>query len=232
MTTIVVGRLDGGSRLVIEHAERLAFDFFTNDASSTGDDPYDAWAGRTEPNRITTDDLHAINRTMRARSPLTAWSDFTRPDEPPLAWLSALPTDVGLFDLDDAEWDRAGYDALLGAVFTGIVGPYRNLAVATKVLHLKRPRLFPVLDRLVVEQIGGIGKPAMTMMRHLRAQGRANCPGLSSIQADLEKAHLTRTHVRILDALLWASHSASSMGKVLERWERRMAPTSDAHPEP
>jgi len=230
MTSVVVPRLDGGPRLVIEDAQGLAFDFFTKDASSSGTDPYDAWTGRTDPDRITTDDLYAINRTMRARSPHTAWSVFTGPTDPPLPWLTALDPHVGLFDLDDPEWERGGYDALLADAFAAIIGPYRNLAVATKVLHLKRPRLFPVLDRLVVEQIGGIGRPVMTLMRHIRAQGRANYVGLSLIQADLEEVHLLRSHVRILDALLWASHPASSLGPDLAQWERRIGAKSDARP--
>lgn len=37
----------------------------------------------------------------------------------------------------------------------GIAAPGRNVSVATKMMHLKRPKLFPVLDALVVQSIGG-----------------------------------------------------------------------------
>ena len=40
------------------------------------------------------------------------------------------------------------------AAFAAMCGPYRGLSVVSKMLHLKRPRLIPLLDALVVEQLG------------------------------------------------------------------------------
>lgn len=38
---------------------------------------------------------------------------------------------------------------------TAMKGPRRDVAVITKMLHLKRPSLVPVLGSLVIEQLGG-----------------------------------------------------------------------------
>jgi hypothetical protein len=76
-TTVKVWRLDAGPVLVIEHAELLAQDFFTTDESSVGDSAYDQQVGKGDPDRITVQDVVAINTTMRARSPHTAWEVLT-----------------------------------------------------------------------------------------------------------------------------------------------------------
>jgi hypothetical protein len=107
---------------------------------------------------------------------------------------------------------------------TSAVAPYRNLSVATKVLHLKRPHLFPVLDSLVAQQIGGVGRPAMELMDHIRAVGRANQEALLLIDASLDEVGIRRTAVRILDALLWASHLAAGLAPRLRRWRHVMRP--------
>jgi hypothetical protein len=57
--------------------------------------------------------------------------------------------------------------------FEAIRAPYRTQAVATKVLHLKRWRLVPVLDSLVAQQLGASAStPTITLVEHLRAHGR------------------------------------------------------------
>jgi hypothetical protein len=88
--------------------------------------------------------------------------------------------------LPDREWERLGCTELLEAVFAAALGPYRNHAVATKVLHLKRPLLIPILDSLVVEQIGGGERtPAIDLVLHLRAEGQRNRIALRQVQASL-----------------------------------------------
>jgi hypothetical protein len=92
------------------------------------------------------------------------------------------------------------------AAFAAAIAPYRQLAIATKVLHLKRPLLFPVLDALVVEQPGGVGRPPIALLLHLRGEAQRNRLTLHQVQTNLQKAHITRMLIRILDALLWSSH--------------------------
>ncbi|MGD0121693.1 MAG: DUF6308 family protein [Candidatus Limnocylindrales bacterium] len=222
-----IERMDGGPRLLIECADDLAVAFFSNDASSTGSDSFDAHAGAGTPDRVTDNDITVINQTMRARSPHDQWNKFTRHDEP-LTWLAALDPSWDLFDLSAAEWVRVR--PAIEQALREVIGPYRNLAVATKVLHLKRPGIFPVLDSLVVDQIGGGSHPAIEMVSHLRDQGIANRAALDAIRERLaativDDQPIRRSPVRILDGLLWTSHPRTSLAaKHLIGWERVMRP--------
>lgn len=65
-TTLWIDRLDG-ERLVLDGLG-LARGFFLGDPSSISAGSYDSLAGLGEGGRITTVDIQAINRTMRARS--------------------------------------------------------------------------------------------------------------------------------------------------------------------
>ena len=220
-TTVIVRRTDGGPDLVIEHAEQLAYDFFTLDDSSVGPKAFDAQVGKGDPDRITVEDVVAINTTMRARSPHTAWAALTDRTDP-LPWLAALPTEAGLFRETDARW--AELRPAVEAALTAVAAPYRNLSVGTKVLHAKRPHLFPVLDSLVIQQVGGGGASAIELMDHLRAVGRANREALLLTDAHLDKAGIRRTQVRILDALLWSSHPAAGLAPKLGGWQSVVRP--------
>jgi hypothetical protein len=224
---IVVRRLDGGPSLIIEDASSLAHAFFSRDPSSTGPNSFDARAGYGDSERITTDDIRAINQTMRARSPHTAWEALTSAG--PLPWLAALDLSWDLVRLRDHEWERFGCTALLEAAFAATIAPYRNLAVATKVLHFKRPSLFPVLDLLVVQQLGGVGQRPIRLLLHLRAEGRRNRLALEHIQKELQQANITRTLIRIMDVLIWSSHPGA--GIAVTGWERVIRPALEANGE-
>jgi hypothetical protein len=229
MDEISIERMDGGPRLVIEEPGVLALEFFSTDASSVGPEAYDQRAGRGEPNRITTADIRAINQTMRARSPHSAWEPLTTAVDD-LPWLAAIGPDWDLIGTSDEAWQAAGGADRLAAAIEASVGPYRRLSVATKVLHLKRPRLFPVLDSLVVDLIGGLAyvpRPARLLL-HLRQQGRANLATLTAIKAELaaQDQPLERSLVRILDALLWSSHPTAGIAATLGDWEHRVRPRS------
>jgi hypothetical protein len=222
---IVIRRLDAGPSLIVEDALSLAYAFFTRDPSSTGPNSFDARAGHGDPERITTDDIRAINQTMRARSPHAAWEALTSAG--PLRWLVALEPSWDLVELSDSEWERLGCTVLLEAAFAATIAKYRNLAVATKVLHLKRPSLFPVLDLLVVQQLGGVGQRPIRLLLHLRAEAQHNRLALEQIQTELQQAHITRTLIRILDALIWSSHPGA--GIALTGWERVIRPAPEAN---
>lgn len=212
-TTIVIERMDGGPRLVIEDAELILWEMIRQDAGARA---FDARAGQGDPNLIQAEDIRAINQ-MRARSSPVAWEPVTGP----ASWLAALDPQQALFEIDDAEWsDRWAY--LIEAALTAAAGPKRGIARVTKILHLKRPRLVPVLDSLVVQQMGGRNRSAIEMVDHLRKVGAKNRNGLGTIADALEKLDVHRTQVRILDVLLWASHPASSLVPSLGRWERHL----------
>jgi hypothetical protein len=103
-------------------------------------------------------------------------------------------------------------------------GPYRQLATVTKLLHLKRPALVPVLDALVIEQIGGRTRTLETVLGHVRRTGQANLPGLLAIQEYLaltlgwDGRPIERTLARILNALLWSTHPGSALYPQLRDW--------------
>ncbi len=224
-TTLVVERLDGGPRLVVERADRLAAWYFGRDAASVGAFAFDDYAGTGDPDRIVDDDITAINRTMRARSPHAVWAEFAEARDP-LPWLRALPRDLSLFDIDAESWASAWADRVAAPV-DALMGPRRNLAVVTKVLHAKRPRLYPVLDSLVVQLVGGSGRPPRELLDHVRRVGRMNEPTLRLVGRQLRAGEPSRrrTRVRILDGILWTAHPGTSLGYEPGMWERRVAPS-------
>jgi hypothetical protein len=224
---VVISRMDGGPRLIIEQPERLAWDFFSQDASSVGPLSYDAHAGRGESNRITFDDIRSINRTMRARSKHSAWAELTSV-EMPLPWLEVIDVEWDLVAMGTSEWESLGLEALLAQAINATMGSYRNLSVTMKILHLKRPKVFPVLDSLVIQQLGASWKPAREILRHLREQGYNNLAVLREIQTLLDERKCHRPLVRILDVLLWATHPSAGLAPGLNSWVHIVRPNDSS----
>lgn len=225
--TLRLARLDG-TELTIENTDRLADLFFALDRSSRGEESYDAMTSRTCPTRIERVDVDAINGPMRARSKPEVWQDLV--DAPDLPWLAALDPEWDLM-FDDARWGADRIPEALIDALVGIIAPYRNVSVATKMLHLKRPALFPVLDRLVVESVGGRisstaspatrASQALVVIEHLRGEIRKHQAELVEIQARLHAIGIDRTATRIMDGLLWMTHPDSELaplGGVVTRW--------------
>ena len=50
---------------------------------------------------------------------------------------------LDLIETDDERWEEAKGGELTSAALEATVGSGRGVSVATKMLHLKRPRLFP-----------------------------------------------------------------------------------------
>lgn len=208
-----VERLDG-EELVLDGLG-LARAFFSEDVTESS---FDSLAGTGNPDRIELADVVTMNRTARARSPHTAWAGLIDVDAP---WLSSLGHDLDLIDLGDRRWKAADGDALVAAALRATIGPGRGMAVATKLLHLKRPRLFPMLDRFVAEMLGA-GLPesggdearaatAAALTRAIRRDGRRNLAALHGIQARLGEDGTRLSLVRIFDAVLWSSHPAAGL---------------------
>jgi Family of unknown function (DUF6308) len=228
MVDIAIQRMDGSEPLLLERAERLAEGFFRLDPSSTRPDGLDLQLGTTPANEISEADVHTINRTFVARSPLSAWKNLFTAGR--LPWLAALDPAWDLIALDEGEWHELDCRDRLVEAFEKIRGPYRGQAVATKMLHLKRWRLVPVCDSLVAHQIGASSSTStIELVDHIRAQGRANLQALSSIQSYLAGRGIDRSLVRILDALLWTSHPASltfPLIGIVRDWTEPAGPTS------
>ncbi len=221
-----------GPPLVIEGAQWLAEHFFRRDPSADGPMSYDAWIDATQRDparrdRIIDGDITAVNRTMAARTPHETWAPIVAGRD--WRWLVALDHRWDLFDLDPVAWRDANAAARLRDAFEAIRRPGLGIAVTTKVLHIKRPRLVPVLDSLVIAQIGGRvdDDPAswVDAIERIGAVGRANLPQLHQIREHLSRVGLpNRTLVRVLDALLWTSNPGSNLFSRLDRWERVVRP--------
>lgn len=214
MVTIAVERLDYRGPLVIERAELVAEVFFRLDASARpgGYDEYIVTSHKLY-DRIVKEDIDALNRTMRARSPVWAWADLIEKGR--LDWLVALGRDWDALALDDATWRALGCSEALAGAFRGIKGLYHGRAVATKLLHLKRPALVPVCDSFVEWQLGASSSTDLVeLVEYIRLQGRRNLTELLAVQASLASRGIERTLVRVFDALLWSTHPASEFGPV------------------
>ena len=217
-----------GPPLVIEGAQWLAEFFFRRDPSAVGAMSYDTWIAATQQDsermtRIIDEDITAVNRTMAARTPHQTWAPIVAGND--WAWLTALDPEWDLFDLEPVAWREAGIATRLRKAFGAIHRPGLGIAVTTKVLHIKRPMLVPVLDSLVIAQIGGrvddVPATWVAAVEHIRAVGRANLPQLRLIRDHLHRVGLPdRTHLRVLDALLWTSSPGSNLFSSLDGWER------------
>ena len=224
---IEIERLDGGSTLVIDGAQWLAELFFRLDPSAVGGSPYDARVAVTPRDRFEDEDITAVNRTMAAHASHIWWSDLLDLERP--KWLADLDTAWDLYQLSDGAWEAERVSERLARALAAMDAKHRKLAVITKMLHLKRPALVPVLDRLVVDQLGAHGKDPVRVIEHMRACGRRNLDALLAVQGHLagmtgeDGLPIRRTLVRITDALLWTAHPGSSLHPLLLDWQTELS---------
>ncbi len=195
--------------LVVPDPYARVLRFFSEDASSIGPLSYDSYiaSGTSPPNRIVLEDVVAINRTMRARSPHKHWTSLIeRGDLPEFAAVD--PTWDTFLTVDD-EWDR--YEVLLRvtSLIDAVLGRGIGVSVATKALHIKRPALIPICDSYVLQLMGipgASGASVAALIQHLRDGRDELLPVLSDMQARLAAAGIHRKLVRISDVLIWGSH--------------------------
>jgi hypothetical protein len=96
----------------------------------------------------------------------------------------------------------------LASVFALVIGKGIGIAVATKVLHVKRPRLIPVCDSYVLRLMGipgqnaGSGLALVECLRTLRTQWT---PPLQQLQRSLRDMGHDRSLIRIADAVMWSA---------------------------
>ena len=210
-TTLRIQRRDGD--LLALEAGPIAELFFSQPITSG----YQRASISTRPDAILWRDIDLINSYMGARSPNRVWQPLVgkRP-----RWLTNINPRLDLIRASPHTWKAVGGDDLIRKALLACVGPGRNIAVATKLLHLKRPRLFPILDRVVVELLGerfGVKSEAdaragdaANLILHLRDEGRANLPALRETQARVNAVTQQRVPlIRILEAVLWASNPSA-----------------------
>jgi hypothetical protein len=223
--TITVQRLGTAPALFIEDAVKVASFFFANDASAIGPRSYDARVAMNPTDRFERADIEAINGSMRARSPYEAWQQLL--DHPSPTWLADLDPSWDLVRTPDREWQTQGCAVALTTAIDAMRVRRVGRAMATKVLHLKRPALVPILDALVIDLIGGRAyerpTPTGVLVKHLRVVAIENARSLRAIQRQLAASGYRATEVRILDAILWMAHPRSSLHSRLG-WPTRLAP--------
>jgi hypothetical protein len=222
--------------LVIEGAQWLSETFFRSDPSAVGQNSYDAWIRETQldparRDRVSDGDVTAVNRTMAARTAHKKWAPVV--DATDWSWLEAIDPTWDLFEMEAPTWEAARVPSRLKAAFDATKRPGLHLAVISKVLHIKRPRMFPVLDSVVIQQVGStISNDVgtwVTAMEHVRAVGRSNLAALNQIREHLAARGMEdRSLVRILDGLLWVSSPGSGLFSHLSGWERVIRPRPQA----
>jgi Family of unknown function (DUF6308) len=220
-TTLRLERMsrNGPGDLLVLDGMGLACQFF--EAVSSG---FDDLAGATTPNRISRADIDLLNQVMGTRSPVVHWESFFGR---PLRFLERLDPQLDLIRASDRHWRQVGAEQHVGAAIAALSGANRGPATVTKLLHLKRPRLFPIVDRLTREVLGaprpaaveGFGDTEwlVQLVLHLREQGRRNLPALKLIQHQLRAVGVDRSLIRIIDTVLWASHPAAGGSAVTGR---------------
>jgi Family of unknown function (DUF6308) len=228
-TPIIVGRLRGLPPLLVEDGFGMADFFFKADASA-GAGGYDEWVAENHRDRIELHDVEIINGTMRARSSYEAWKSLY---EPSPSWLAPILTEWDLVEMSPEEWTSADCCHLLCKAIERLSVKRVGRAMATKVLHMKRPRLVPILDSLVIETVGGNADeyptPTDVLVDHLRLVARENAAALADIQSSLTDLAFRPTRVRILDVILWSSHPRSSLHASLG-WPTHIGPATTTSP--
>lgn len=177
---------------------------------------YDA-AHVAPDDRITDADIQAAN-AIGASIPPASWTVVLR--LPALPELAAIPRDADILDADDAAWAATGRPRL-AALFDRLAAlPHVETPRLTKVLHLKRPALVPVLEKSLLHALTGASscEPAagLRALDLLRRVGRLHARPLDRALAVLrERGFTALTRVRILEAAV----SMEADGRYDALWE-------------
>jgi len=162
--------------------------------------------GPGNPDLISRDDVALINRTMGARSSYSNWNRLFKRGT--LPGLRAINPQIDLFLTPEREWTDQRVVDNLASVFASVIGEGIGIAVATKVLHLKRPRLIPVCDSYVLRRMGIPGQNAgsgVALVECLRTLRKQWTPPLLQLQRSIGDKGYDRTLVRIADAVMWSA---------------------------
>lgn len=193
--------------LVIDDPWGLVQEFFPLDPGSDGDRSYDEYsAAGTDPNRVVDEDIRIVNAWMGARSAHADWVHLIARRD--LEELAAIDTHWDTFLTSDKVWKQDQVVDKLTALFATVIGKGIGISRATKVLHIKRPKLIPVCDSYVLGLMGILGggpASAVALIKHLRSSGDDLRPTLLDYQERLRKVGLDRSLVRIADGLMWGS---------------------------
>lgn len=195
--------------LIVEDPWTHVLHFFAGDGSSTAQGAYDAYvaSGKCPANRIVADDITVINATMSARSPHSDWADLV--GRGTLSELAEIDLKWDLFLTRDKVWSAERIPERLEALFEAVICKGIGIARASKVLHMKRPRLIPICDSYVLKLMaipGNDGASGVALIQHLRTLRSVLLPTLRDLRGRLRKRGFDPTLVRITDGLIWGSY--------------------------
>lgn len=201
---------------------------------------------RNVTDSIAKEDLEAANNLYARMGPLDFKMILGNPD---ISRLLPAVKDLGLGDVTDEEWNdvRASVRPLLSA-FISIHNV--KLAKTMKILHLKRPHMFPILDSFVVkfligtdmeknwfseEEVLEIGLDSLEIARKDIIRNTAAFAWLQSRLTDLPSP---LTVVRMYDILCWTQEKwvnradTSAPYGIASRSLDQSAPLGESHRTP
>lgn len=139
---------------------------------------------------------------------------------PKIANLLGKISNEAIYLYEDKDWETAKtmIEALLASM-ASIHGV--GLAKATKILHLKRPRLFPVLDSYVVQFLTGKTYTSSKRDIELALKGlalsreliRDQVAEFTELQMKLGDLPIQLTKVRLFDILCWSAYKWDILGR-------------------
>jgi Family of unknown function (DUF6308) len=165
--------------------------------------------GRNPPGEITPDDLLAVTLLDIVWRPQVVRILLGTQRRELSGMLAAIPHDMDLWDAGDEVAERIDvlWDALMA--IDGI-----GTASATKLLARKRPRLCPISDSVVIKAVAVPGR-TWDVLRCLLQDPAARV----QVEALRPAAAAQASLLRILDVIVWISHSESAAAQ----WVREQA---------
>jgi hypothetical protein len=156
--------------------------------------------GRNPPDEITTDDLLAVTLLDITWRPHVVRTLLGSQQQGISGLLAAVPSDLDLWDASNEVSKRIDvlWDALVAIEGVGT-------ASATKLLARKRPRLCPISDSVVIKAVG-VPHRTWDVLRYLLQDPAAR----TQLEALRPAAAAQASLLRILDVILWITHSESA----------------------
>lgn len=220
---LVIAPARGGPTLVIEDAVGFALEVLdpTADGARQRIATFDHRAGTAPNDEIVLGDIECMNRAMATRASHDVW---LKRGEAARVKIENLRRDWSMVDTPEGEWHQHGVTERICDAIHAMGARWPRVAVATKLLYLKRPLLVPILDSYVIAQLGDVRSLPEAIDR-MRALCLANAPALHAIEACLPPDR-RRTPLRILESCIWAAHPRSTLTLRAGAWERAMRPAS------
>lgn len=212
-----IDRMDGGPSIVIADPAAVIVDYYRSRTMhclrrSGG---YDRRGPDPHPDRITREDI-AIANQIAAHLWGNAWPAILGAGDQPC--LAELPvgTDAGAGTPEEREGHLHRIDTAIHA----LTGGRPKSAGITKILHLKRPRMVPLVDSVIRAKLGADpaaaipGDALMATVRHLVDESARLAPALDRAIAEACRAEGTPeiSRLRALDILIWVAHPADGGG--------------------